>query len=233
MTGSACALLGGLAVAGCSSSKPSADPSALLQKSRVASTAAGSVSFQDVSQAGKLVQTVTGAVSATAAHESLRQTLGGAGIDVILNNGVIYFRGGAKSLAHTLGLPAQSALNHAGGWIAIHEGDTPYKTIAATLTLSAQIDPFFPVAPGLTTLANRSLHGKTTTPVQGTAPASSSGGRVTMFIEPTDSLPVGATLTSKAGTQRIDEVIAFRSWGAPVSTTAPSGAVDYRAALKG
>jgi len=224
--------------AGCSSTPRGATPLAQKSPSEVigiataAATAAGSMTFVDVTRAGvtrngKVVSTLSGASSAPAAQEAI---VGADPLQVVLNEQTIYVRATAATLQSALGLTAADATAYAGMWISLQDGDAPFQSLSAALTIASELDNFTPTSPGLRLGPVTTLHGRQVLPVQGAAPTAATGGATgsaTLFVSvAAPHVPVAGALVV-GGEQSYSEAAVFTKWGHNVATTAPSGAVPY------
>ena len=155
------------------------------------------MSFNDAHGIGKLVQTLTGAISAPTAAESLATT-GMPTLQVMLVGTTIYVQAGASVLESTMGLPAAASTANAGKWISVQSGDSAFSQLSGQLTLSSELNTYIP--------ATALRRGKTTTvaghrviPITG-RPASSSSNKgesvsVAVYLSTKATyLPVGVAL---------------------------------------
>jgi len=203
----------------------------LLNQAVSAANKAGSMSFDDHTTSGKLTQTLTGAISAPTAAESLTTT-GEPDLQVMLVGTTIYVQAGASVLESTLGLPAAASTANAGKWISVQSGDSAFSQLSGQLTLSSELNNYVP-----TTALRRgkatAVAGHRVIPITG-RPASSSSNKgesvsVALYVSPkAPYLPIGGSLVSaKKGTAGVKEVAVFSNWGKTVVLTAPTGAVPF------
>jgi hypothetical protein len=221
----------GLAAAASPAGAGPLSASQLLSQGVSAADKAGSMSFNDHTASGKLVQTLTGAISAPTAAESLTTT-GLPALQVMLVGTTIYVQAGASVLESTMGLPAAASTANAGKWISVQSGDSAFSQLSGQLTLSAELNTYIP--------ATALRRGKTTTvaghrviPITG-RPASSASNKgesvaVALYLSTkAPYLPVGGSLISaKKGTAGVKEIAVFSNWGKTVVLTAPTGAVPF------
>lgn len=231
LTPSLCLICLGLAAAAspAGSSPPSA--SQLLSQSVTAADKAGSMSFNDHTVSGKLVQSLTGAISAPTAAESLTTT-GMPALQVMLVGTTIYVQAGASVLENILGLPTAASTANAGKWISVQSGDSAFSQLAGQLTLSSELTTYIP-ASALRRAKTTTLAGHRVIPITG-RPASSSSTKgesvsVALYLSTkAPYLPVGGSLISaKKGTAGVKEIAVFSNWGKTVVLTAPTGAVPF------
>ena len=212
-----------------SASPPSA--SQLLSQSVTAADKAGSMSFNDHTASGKLAQTLTGAISAPTAAETLTTT-GMPGLQVMLVGSTIYVQAGASVLQGTLGLPAAASTANAGKWISVQPGDSAFSQLSGQLTLASELNTYIPATSlrrgKLTTVA-----GHRVIPITG-RPASTKSNKgqsvsVALYLSPkAPYLPLGGSLVSaQKGTAGVKEIAVFSNWGKTVVLTAPAGAVPF------
>jgi hypothetical protein len=208
LTGVAAAALPLIAVLGATPVAAASKPTAaqLLNQGVTAANEAGTMSFADHSTEGKTTQTLTGAISAPTALESLNVT-GQAPFQVMLVGQVIYVRAGAPVLQGSLGLPAAASTANAGKWISVQSGDSAFETLAGGLTLSSELNTYIP--------ASQLHEGKVIT-VSGTRAIPISGRPSTSVLG-----------TGKKGSAVLREVAGFSNWGNKVTLTAPTGAVPF------
>ncbi len=222
-----------LTVAATTSAAAASPPSAAQLLSRAVSAAdtKGSMTFSDTTRSGKTVQSLTGAISAPAAAESLTVT-GQQPLQVMLVGTTAYVKAPASVLQGTLGLPAAASTANAEKWISVQSGDSAFGQLTSQLTLSAELSTYLP-ASHLKEGKVTELGGHKVIPVSG-APSSSvrqgaTSGQVALLVSPqAPYLPLGGSLVlNRTGSPGLREVAAFGGWGNKVVPAPPSGAVPF------
>ena len=206
---------------------PQTSASKLLAQALRAASAAGSVHFVDKSSVGSQSQQLVGAISAPTAGESLS---GVAPLAVELVGGTIYVSGAASSLQRALPISATQAQQVGNKWIMVQSGDTPYQTLAQALSLSSALASFTPTGSTARLGKTAKVGGHKVIPIEGRPSSLTKGtsGSVALFVSAkAPHLPVGGTLVLANRTQRLNEAVAYTSWGAPVTLSAPTGAVAF------
>lgn len=220
----------------CSSggSDQAASGAQLVADASAKAEAQGSTSIRIVatSVTGKTSQPVeelSSKVSAPAASQRLRFSSGGGNLDVRLIGSTAYVRADATTLYKGLALTKQDAPTYAGRWISLVQTDSPFSSIADTMTLKSQLATFLPVGRSVSVGETRRLDGHDVIPLTGKAAKGGTGGRgvVRLLIDARSKLPVGAGVV-KAGSGTTLKIVArFSDWGKPVEVTAPPDAVPY------
>ena len=209
--------------AGASGAPPSAD--ALLTEAQDAAEQAQSVHFLDKATAGKVSQELAGALSAPAAAESLK---GSEPLEVELVNGVLYVSGSVPALESALQLTASQANAAGGKWVVVHQGDSPFQSIAQLLTVSGEVANFFPSRQTVKMGNRTKVHGIAVYPLYGRPAAplpKGSSGSVALFVPvKAPYLPVGATLVigSSSTKTRLHEAVAFTDLFQSVNIAPPA-----------
>lgn len=161
-------------------------------------------------------------------------TINGVTFDVVVIGSTAYLQGDADAMEATLGLPPAVADAHAGQWIALAPGDSPYQSVYAAVTTMQAIEDNITFTPRLllgdSTVGGvaveglrgpmKGLQGET---AKGTATlyASASGRHLPVRYQEKGKVQTGT------GTESLNFTISFSSWGEAVDEDAPSGAVSY------
>jgi hypothetical protein len=223
-----------IVAAGCSSSSSSSSSTgnpkaaALITKTQAAATQAGSVHIVDITKIGSKSETLTGDISSTAAQEVL--VVGGQVVlQVRLVSNVIYVETTSASvLQSSLGLTSAQATANVGKWISLASTDTPSASISQSLTISAALTVYYPKSSAAQLLSEQTVAGVKVQPIQSTTtPAKGTTETVTLYVNASNNLPVAADLSAKNSSTSETKKATFTQWGAPVTVTAPTGAVAY------
>ena len=229
----------GLLAASCSSSsgsssssttstKGSAAAAKLITKSQNAVQTAGSVHFVDVTKIGAKSETLTGDIGPTQAQETLTVS-NQIVLEVRLVSSTVYIQTTSASvLQSALSLSATTAAASTGKWIQLSASDTPTSSIVQSLTLNSALSIYYPKSSAATTLPTKTIGNVTVIPVTSSSqPNKTTTETTTLFVAQSTSLPAAANLLAKSGKTTETKEAAFTQWGAPVSVTAPTGAVTY------
>lgn len=243
----AAVLAASLSLAACSSGKPEAvDHLAYgkLSQALEASYAKGSVHVVDVTTvpsstkgAADQVTTLTADISADAAAEAI-QGSDGSLTSIVLRDGVIYLRSTAAVLTNNLGLSASAASTYAGRWISIAKTDGAYQTVAAALTIEAEVAPYVPTKRSAKLGPVETLKGTEVKvqPVTGRYNATGLGtpvdAAVATFINQENGLVQGGSIVVGGRSGNEHKLAVFTDWGKPITVTAPTGAVAYAEVYK-
>lgn len=214
-------------------------PSAAQMLSTAVSTAdaKGSMTFTDRTTSGKNVDSLTGALSAAAAAESLSET-GQPPLEVVLVGNTAYVRAGAGVLQTTLGLPAAVSTANAGKWISVESGDSAFSQLTGGLTLASEFNTYVPTADlqkgKVTNLGTQKVIAISGRPSSSVTQGASSGAVALIVSTKAPYLPIGGTLfLTRKGVPNLKEVATFTGWGNKVAVTAPSGAVPFSSLVPG
>ena len=205
--------------------------SRLLAQSKGAAQKSGSMRFTDRSTSGKETESLSGAISAKAAGESLTAT-GSDPLEVLLVGHTIYLQASAQILQSALDLPAEAAAAESGKWISMQSGDSAFATLADELTVTSELNTYVP-ASHLKVGKEIKVAGHKVIPITGQPSAAAANGATSgsaaLLVSPKSPyLPVGGTLIlSKTGSSELKEVAIFGEWGKSVSLSAPTGAVSF------
>jgi hypothetical protein len=226
----------GVAASACGSSGPSEgalagkSPTAVLSTSIKAYHLQKSVTFVTKTVAGKASTVQVGAVSATAASESVRSSTLPV-LQAILVDGSAYLRAGSQFLEQQLSMSAAQAAAHAGQWISFQKGDPGYSSITQSLSAGEAIVSFVPEEPNLRVSGATTFQGQSAVAVTGSpssSPASGTTATVTFFVSTTAPyLPLGATVqVDNDNGKNIERVASvYGKYNQKVDPKAPSGAV--------
>ena len=209
------------------SGSPSA--AALLKQSLDAADAVGSVHLAEKTTGGTRTQRLVGSLSAPAAAESLGGDVPPLSVELV--GGTIYVSGGSSALESALQLTAAEVKTAAGKWIAVQSADSPYASLAQSLTLTSILDAFTPAGRGLH-LGKKTKVGRVNViPIVG-APngslARGTSGSTALFVSTkAPHLPVGASIVLANQSSRVTQLVIFTAWGAPVKLTPPASSISF------
>jgi len=214
-----------LLLASCSSSSsPSA--ASLIQKSQAAVAGATALHYIDVTTIGAQSQSVTGSVSATQADVVLLLDKTPQ-LEVRLVGTTIYLQTTSASvLSSDLGLSSTVAPQWTSKWISVISGDAPYNTLLNAISITAEVNPFYPTASKATVLDSRTIKGIETTPLTANTTSASAAKDSTIFLNTKDLLPVAATVIAKSATATQTQEVVFQHWNVPFTVAVPEGATE-------
>ena len=228
----------GLVAASCSSgssSGTSGSPAAasLLTTTQTAVQKAGSVSFVDVTTIGKRSETLTGKVGSVQAEEILTVAKSPL-LQVRLIGTTVYIETSASSvLQSALGLTATQAAGAVNEWIELLPTDSPTASIAQSLTINAALNIYYPKSSSAVELPEKTIAGFTVIPLTSNSnPNKTTTETTTLFIQKSNNLPAAASLLAVSGKTTEKKEAVFKSWGQPVTVTAPANPVLF-STLKG
>lgn len=227
-----------LALGGSGAAAGSAAARRLLAQSLADARAAGSFHYVSTSVStsgtGRLTQTTIGDAGATEGRQDI--TVNGDRFTVLVLGPTTYFRGDALAMATSLGVPAPVAAAHAGQWIALVSGDSPYPSVTAAVTTSSALEDNVTFRAQqelpLAKIAGRQLQG-----VRGamqTIEGQQAHGTATLYMT-TGSRPMPVryveqgTVGKGSNAGSLDFSLTFSAWAEPVRVSAPSGALAFSA----
>jgi hypothetical protein len=203
----------------------------LLNQAIAAADAKGTLTFSDTTRSGKNLESLTGAVSAPTAVESLTGT-GEDPLQVMLIGNTAYVKAGQSVLQGQLGLPAAAAAAHVQQWISVQSGDSAFEALTGQLTILAELNSYVPVAHiargKVTKLNGKSVIPITGQPASDVAHGATSGAVALLVSTAAPHLPVGGTLVlNRKGSPGLREAAAFSNWGNKIVASPPMSAVAF------
>jgi hypothetical protein len=161
-------------------------------------------------------------------------TNGPASFTVVVVGSTAYFRGDANAIEQNLGLSSSVATQYANDWISLVSSDgAVYSSVYAAVTAHdalTQNIAFKPQQLGTATSAGRTLNTVTgsllpiNVPGQGPQDFTGTG---TLWVSPKTQRPVRYEEHGTSQGQTSTTTMTFSRYGAPVSESAPSGAVAF------
>jgi len=203
---------------------PRPDPVQLLNEALTAAGRSAAFHYRAVWRAGAFSQMVVGDARTSSGSESV--SVGGSQFSVVLTGQVAYFKGDVVAVRDQLGLPAPTARQSAGEWIALSESDSPYSSVAEGLTTSAALLQVL-IAPSATFQAHPH-DGVLFSRITGRVPHGPvAAGSARLDLVPDSKLPVLFTAHGSSGGQPWSSTIAFSRWGERTVINAPAGALPF------
>jgi hypothetical protein len=239
--------VGGLALFSGSSNSTTSTPKASapvspaaknqLNKSLAAAESAGSFHYVSTTTGSSGTATTIGQAGRSSGLQQITttsSTAGPASFTVMVLGATAYFRGDANAIEQNLGLSSSVATQYASKWISLTSSDgAVYSSVYAAVTTHDALTQNIALKPqqvGTATVGGRTLNTVTgsllpvTIPGQGTQNFTGTG---TLWISPSTQRPVRYQEHGTSQGQTSTTTMTFSHYGAPVSVSAPSGAVPF------
>jgi hypothetical protein len=226
----------GLAVGGSGPTGGAGAARSLLARALADARAAGSFHYVSTSRSSsgsaKLTQVTVGDAGGTEGRQAI--TVNGDRFRVLVVGATSYFQGDAVAMAESLGVPASVAEAHAGQWISLVSGDSPYQSVTAAVTTSSALEDNVTFR-ATEELAPSKLDGRLVQGLEGPMQAvdgQQAHGTATLYVT-TGRRPVPVRYVERGtvgkGSSRgpLDFTLSFSAWAEPVSVPAPAGATSF------
>jgi hypothetical protein len=190
----------------------------------IAAGAKKSVHYVSVSNLGGAKETMVGDAALDRGSQRITYSQGGktGHVVVLVVASTAYVKGDSFALSDYLGLTAAQASRYAGKWFSLKPPGGGYAVVAEAVRMQSFLEELLMPAP-YTVAPPVTIGGKRATGVKSTVTRSGETATLLLYVVSGSPLPVAQVAHGSSGTI----TTTLSRWNAPVTVTAPRGAVAF------